>query len=219
MHGSFQRCPAVLATVLFIAPPPLAFETPLSSEAVREAYFLGQRHDGSYEKLLGEYIKQLPPPDAGPYISSIEFSTPFLQMVEYSSRQSNYSAQQAALDYHRFGKEIVRVVVEIRLTKSYGQFVATNSQSDATSAPVPRPHDFWKGVMVRVYKSGAPLSPSALRGHANSHCARGGGCTLIGATIELEFSATVFASDAATIEVDPPEGDRVSVTFDLSSIR
>lgn len=221
MHGSFQRCPAVLATVLFIAPPSLAFKTPLSSETVREAYFLGQRHDGSYEKLLGEYIKQLPPPGAGPYISSIEFSTPFLQMVDYSSRQSNYSAQQAALDYHRFGKEIVRILVEIRLTQSYGQFIApTNSQSEATSVLVPRPHDFWKQFKVQVYNSEGPLSPSASRGHPNSHCGRGGSpCTLIGATIELEFPATAFASDSATIDVDPPEGDRVSVNFGLSSIR
>ncbi|PYT71321.1 MAG: hypothetical protein DMG41_32270 [Acidobacteria bacterium] len=214
-----RRCPAVLATVLLIAPPSLAFKTPLSSEAVREAYFLGQRHDGSYERLLGEYVKQLPPPKSGPYFSSVELSTPFLQMIEYSSRQSNYNAQQAALDYHRFGKEIVRVVVEIRLTQSYGQFVATtNSQSDATSALVPRPHDFWKQFKVQVYNSEGPLSPSASRGHANSSCGRAG-CALIGATIELEFPATAFASDSATIEVDPPEGDRVSVNFDLSSIR
>src|SRR5437899_3583657 len=174
-----RRCPAVLATVLLIAPPSLAFKTPLSSEAVREAYFLGQRHDGSYERLLGEYVKQLPPPKSGPYFSSVELSTPFLQMIEYSSRQSNYNAQQAALDYHRFGKEIVRVIVEIRLTQSYGQFVATtNSQSDATSALVPRPHDFWKQFKVQVYNSEGPLSPSASRGHANSSCGRAG-CALI----------------------------------------
>src|SRR5205807_9716863 len=164
-------------------------------------------------------FRSLPPPKSGPYISSVELSTPFLQMIEYSSRQSNYNAQQAALDYHRFGKEIVRVVVEIRLTQSYGQFVATtNSQSDATSALVPRPHDFWKQFKVQVYNSEGPLSPSASRGHANSSCGRAG-CALIGATIELEFPATAFASDSATIEADPPEGDRVSVDFDLSSIR
>src|SRR5215472_7557800 len=149
---SFQRYLAILATALLLVPPSLAFKTPLSSEAVREAYFLGQRHDGSYERLLGEYVKQLPPPKAGPYIHAIEFSTPFLQMVEYSSRQSNYSAQQAALDYHRFGKEIVRILVEIRLTQSYGQFIApTNPQPDATSVLVPRPHDFWKQFKVQVY--------------------------------------------------------------------
>src|SRR5215469_4291499 len=161
---SFQRYLAIVATTLLLVPPLLAFKAPLSSEAVREAYFLGQRHDGSYEKLLGEYIKQLPPPNAGPYISSIEFSTPFIQMVEYSGRQFNYSAQQAALDYQRFGKEIVRIFVEIRLTQSYGQFVAANSQSGATSAPVPRPGDFWKDFKVQVYNSEGPVSPSASRG-------------------------------------------------------
>src|SRR5205807_6020555 len=74
-------------------------------------------------------FRSLPPPKSGPYISSVELSTPFLQMIEYSSRQSNYNAQQAALDYHRFGKEIVRVVVEIRLTQSYGDRKSTRLNS------------------------------------------------------------------------------------------
>src|SRR5439155_983941 len=91
-------------------------------------------------------------------------------------------------------------------------------QRSGSRSLLPRPHDFWKQFKVQVYNSEGPLSPSASRGHANSSCGRAG-CALIGATIELEFPATAFASDSATIEVDPPEGDRVSVNFDLSSIR
>src|SRR2546429_5182775 len=58
-----------------------------SSDVCSSDLFLGQRHDGSYEWLLGEYVKQLPPPKSGPYFSSVELSTPFLQKIEYSSRQ------------------------------------------------------------------------------------------------------------------------------------
>lgn len=210
MPWSLRRCFAILATVLLVAPS-LAFRTPLSDEAVREAYFLGQRRDGSFERLLGKYTKQLPPPKSGPYISSIALHTPFVQLVQYFSRQSNYSAQQAALDYRRLGEEIVRVSVEIRLTQSYGRFIAATNSS--------RPHDFWKDFHIQVYEGEDSLTPYASTGHANNNCGRGGPCFLIGATIELEFPATAFTSDSATIEVAPPEGDLVSVNFDLSSLR
>src|SRR6266576_5968495 len=104
-----RRCPAVLATVLLIAPPSLAFKTPLSSEAVREAYFLGQRHDGTYQRLLGKYTKFLPRPKNGPYISSVALNTPFLQMVAHSDGYiGNYSAQQAQIDYRKKGEETVQ---------------------------------------------------------------------------------------------------------------
>jgi len=220
MHESFQRCPAILATMLLIAPPSLAFKTPLSEQAVREAYFLGQRHDGTYQRLLGKYTKFLPRPKNGPYISSVAFCTPFLQMVAYSDGfVRNYSAQQAQIDYRKKGEETVQVSVIIQLTDSYGQFVPISANAASRSpAFVPRPHDFWKEFKVQVYNNEGQLSPSASRGHANSNCSRGG-CALVGATIELEFPATAFASESATIEVDPPEGDRVSVNFDLSSIQ
>ncbi|HEY2351764.1 MAG TPA: hypothetical protein VGH83_04590, partial [Candidatus Acidoferrum sp.] len=114
---------SILVTItLLYAQSVLAFETPLSDESVREAYFLGQRHDGSLEGLLEKYTHQLPPPKSGPYISSIMFLTPFMRAAQLSSSHTgNYSAQQAALDHHRETGEIVQVLVEIRLTESYGQ--------------------------------------------------------------------------------------------------
>src|SRR5713226_8790424 len=103
--------------VLCVALTASAFDNPLSDESVREAYFLGQRHDASF---LSNYIKFLPPPKAGPSISSITFLTPFAQFAQFSSNYvGNYSAQQALLDHH--GKEeSVKITVEIYLTNSYG---------------------------------------------------------------------------------------------------
>src|SRR6201982_564356 len=191
MHESFQRCPAILATLLPTTTPLLPFKTPLREQAVREAYFLGQRHDGTYQRLLGKYTKFLPRPKNGPYISSVAFCTPFLQMVAYSDGYiGNYSAQQAQIDYRKKGEETVQVSVLIQLTDSYGQFVPISANAASRSpAFVPRPHDFWKEFKVQVYNNEGQLSPSASRGHANSNCSRGG-CALVGATIELEFPAT-----------------------------
>jgi hypothetical protein len=213
---------SALAVVLLLAPSAFAFDTPLSDEAVREAYFLGQRHDGSYARLLGKYTKFLPPPKTGPYISSIAFYTPFVQLVRHSDRNiGSYSAQQAQLDHHSQGEEIVQIFVEIRLTESYGRVIRTSesSRSNSPSALIPRPHDFWKDFHVRIYDGDEELTPADSRGHANSSCGRGGPCILTGATLEFDLPATTFTFDTATIDVTPPEGDPVSVDFDLSSLR
>jgi hypothetical protein len=84
---------SIAMAALLVSPASFAFQSPLSDESVREAYFLGQRHDASF---LTNYIKFLPPPKAGPYISSITFLTPFAQFAQFSTNYvGNYSAQQA----------------------------------------------------------------------------------------------------------------------------
>jgi len=75
---------SVLLVTLLVAAPSFAIQSPLSDEAVREAYFLGQRHDGTYARMLDQYSKHLPAPKSGPYISSVMFLTPFAQLVHFS---------------------------------------------------------------------------------------------------------------------------------------
>jgi hypothetical protein len=187
----------------------------MSEQAVREAYFLGQSHDGSYEAQLEKYTKFLPPPKTGPYISSAAFMTPFLLFAEYASRQINYSAPQAAIDYRDQGDEIVEIRVEIQLTESYGRFVPRpNSRSGLTL----RDSDFWKDFQVLIYDGGERISTSTFHGRANLSCGENG-CFLTGATLEFEFPAVAFTSDTASINVVAPEGDPVSVEFDLTSLR
>jgi hypothetical protein len=221
MPSSFRSCLAVFAAGLLFVPFSSAFQSPLSEQLVREAYFLGQRHDGTYPRLLGKHMKFLPRPKTGPYISSMTFSTPFLQMVAYADGYvGNYSAQQAQIDYHSKGEEVVRVSVEIQLTESYGQMIAVTANSGSNSAAfAPRPHDFWKDFEVRIYNGDQELIPADSHGHANSRCGRRGPCVLIGATLDFDFPAVAFTSDSATIDVTLPEGDPVSVGFDLSSLR
>jgi len=198
-----------------------AFDIPLSDEAVREAYFLGQRHDGTYPSILSKYIKSLPPPKSGPYISSVTFLTPFIQLVEHSdSYIGNYSAQQAVLD-HRGQNDSVKVTVEIYLTNSYGPLILNPVGLRSSSSPplVPRPSDFWKDFRVQVFDGDKILSPSHSGGRLLRRCGRTGSCTTIGAALDLEFPPDAFTSDFVTVQVDPPEGDPVSVDFDLTRLR
>jgi len=204
--------------VLCMALTASAFENPLSDEAVREAYFLGQRHDASF---LTNYIKFLPLPKTGPHISSVTFLTPFARLTQSSSNYvGNYSAQQARLD-HLGQEEIVEIIVEIRLTPSYGAFISSPLSSRSSSPPdfTPRSSLFWKDFHVQIYDGDQSLSPADFDGHANHSCGRRGPCVMTGATLKFEFPADAFTSDSATIHIDPPEGDPVSVEFDLTRLR
>jgi hypothetical protein len=217
MRHAFRVFASFLVAIC-VTLPASAFDVPLSDEAVREAYFLGQRHDASF---LSNYIKFLPLPRTGPHISSVTFLTPFAQSAQFSSNYvGNYSAQQARLD-HLGRKETVEITVEIQLTLSYGAFISSPSSSRSSSPSVlaPRSSEFWKDFHVQIYDGDQQLSPSDFHGHANYSCGRRGPCVMTGATLKLEFPADAFTSDATTVHIDPPEGDPVSVDFDLIRLR
>jgi len=220
MFFSARPIASVLVAAMLLTPSSFAFDTPLSDQAVREAYFLGQRRDETVANLINKYTKLLPPPKSGPDIASVTFFTPFALLVQQSSQRSEYSAQQAALD-HRDQPEFVRIVVQIQLTDSYAPYVirATGSRSGSPRGFVPRPYDFWKDFDVQVSSEDQKLRPFSSYGRPNFSCSEEGGCTLTGATLQFDFSAEAFASGSATVDVLPPEGDPVTLDFDLDHLR
>jgi hypothetical protein len=219
MNSPARPFAAVLLATILSAPSSFAFDTPLSDEAVREAYFLGQRHDESMSRLLNRYTKFLSPPASGPHIYSVTFFTPFALLVQYSSRQSDYSAKRAEKDHHP-DDEIVSIQVEIALTQSYGPFLAkpTGSRSGSPMGYRLRSSDFWRTFKFRVYEGDEEITTTDLTGEPQYQCSDDG-CTLTGAIVRLQFPATAFTSNSATIDVTPPEGDPVSIDFDLSQLR
>jgi len=223
MHSVARPTFATIAALVLLAQPIFAFQSPLSDESVREAYFLGQRHDGSFEGLVEKSTRRFPAPKTGPYISSVMFVTPFVSAAQISNNYiGNYSAQQAELDHREAGQEIVKVMVQIQLTETYGQFIApvkTYSRSDSPSALIPRPDDFWRDFQVRIFNGDEVLPNSVYHGRPNYSCGESGPCILIGATLTFEFPAEAFSADSASITVDPPEGEPVTADFDLVRLR
>jgi hypothetical protein len=212
---------SILAVLLLLSPSSFAFDTPLSDQAVREAYFLGQRRDESMATFLNKYTKFLEAPKTGPHITSITVFTPFALLVQQSSQHtSGYSAQQAALD-HRDQGEFVRIIVQIQLTQSYASVIVrpTSSRSGAPNGLVPRPYDFWKDFDVQVSSGDKKLRPFSSSGQPNLFCSDEGSCELTGAILQFDFSAEDFASGSAIIDVNPPEGDPISIDFDLDHLR
>jgi hypothetical protein len=212
--------PCLLAFALCLPPCSAAFDTPLSDTAVRQAYFMGQRHDESMAQFFNKYCKHLPPPKTGPYVSAVSLLTPYALLAQLSSERAyGYSAQQAQLD-HKNMVETVKITVQIQLTDTYGA-VMPNPTGQTSGTPwdyVYRSSDFWRDFQIRVISDKKVLSPFVYSGEPDYICGDGG-CSLVGATVQLEFLADELASDSASIQIDPPEGDQVIVDFDLASVR
>jgi hypothetical protein len=210
----FLSC--LLSAVLVFPLSSAAFDTPLSDTAVREAYFLARRHD---LRFLDAYTKSPPVVTKGPRIAAVTFLTPFAQLVQQiSNRVEDYSAQQAQAD-HLHAAESVQLTVLINLATSYGPLISPGDVSRPDIKPVFRPSVFWKDFRVAVFDGDQPRQPSEFHGRANFSCGTRGPCSLMGATLEFTFPAASFVSDAATIQIVPPEGDEVTVSFDLSALR
>jgi hypothetical protein len=211
---------SALAVVLLLAPSAFAFDTPLSDEAVREAYFLGQRHDESMARLLNRYTKLLPAPETGPHIYSVTFLTPFALLVQYSSQQSNYSAQQAEKDHHA-DNEMAAITIQILLTQSYGAWITrpTGSRSGSPIGIQLRNPDFWKDFKYSVFDDEKEVNVDSPTGDPTYICDGEGGCNLTGAMVHFQLPAKLFVSGTATVEIDPKVADPTSVDFDLSSLR
>jgi hypothetical protein len=220
MSYSMRTFLALLLAAPLVAAPSFAFDTPLSDQAVREAYFLGQRHDDSMAKLLDRYTQFLPAPEAGPHIYSVTFLTPFALLVQQSSQLSNASAQEVEKRHHGVD-EIVSVSIEILLTPSFGAAIPTptNSRSGSPVGYQFRNPDFWKDFKIKVFDGEKNIALSGFTGEPKYACASKGGCDLFGATIRFELPAKLFTSNSSTIEITPPVGEQVSVDFDLASLR
>ena len=158
MSSLLRSCSAAFTASILACTPLVAFDSPLSPEAVRDAYFLGQHNDQSTLSFFSQYTKSLPAPDKGAYISEVEIYTPYSQMIERSRRRTGtYSAQQAALDY---GKNQDRLYIRIRInfTDTYGALELYRSakgdkQLSGGGTPLP---DFYRDFRVGLSQSIGP---------------------------------------------------------------
>jgi hypothetical protein len=204
--------------LLFAVAPLLAFQFPLSETASRNAYFLGQRRDITMAEFLARYSRHLPPPKSGPYISDVQFFTPFAQLVQYSSRQGMYNAQQAEID-GRTKFSSVQINVYIGFTPTYGPYIPQAPASNSsTSGMLFRRGDFWRNFKFRVLDATQVREPSKISGEPMFRCSVDD-CVLVGVVVHLYVPGEAFESDSATVEVKSPDGQFVSVDFDVASLR
>ncbi len=206
---------AALLLALVVAQVAGAYDYPLDSTSIREAYFLGQRYDEKAAKFLAQYIQRPPLPKTGPHVAEIEIRTPFEQVVLRSRRHSlGYSAQRAEQDYAaRPDRVLVRV--QIRLTPSYGALLPAPPGSSGVQVRSP---DFWSDFSFRVLQ-GSAITPKRIHGAPVYGPGFGPSSTLTGAEVLLEFNAAQFRSAPVRIEVITPDHQHVAAEFDLRDLR
>ena len=221
MCFSSRSLATILAAALLLSPSSFAFDTPLSDQAVREAYFLGQRRDEKTAQFLDKYRRHLPVPESGPWISTVEFFTPFAEAVELSrQRSSGYSAQDAAQDYRKNGDRL-RLTITIEFTNSYGELsqVKTSQRSGSPNGFSVRPSNFWKDFTYRLFDGDDLVEPLEMHGSPTFRTVDDS-TIMTGAQIVLVYDAQKLSSSSdAAVVVDFPDYPQVVAPFDLTTLR
>jgi hypothetical protein len=218
-----RRLSFLLAHALLVPLSSSAYDVELSDTAVRNAYFLGQHRDEQTRTFFAPYIRYLPLPKTGPYISEIRLLTPLAQVVEVSQITAGiYSAQQAQLDYRARGDSIL-LEIHIEFTPTYGQIDAQSSSGHAAGDKgiTLRTDDFWQDFRFGIKQKQDWIEPRSTHGEphyalADGYAASG---SLIGAWVWVEYDARNVPSDDTEVHVFTPDGQDVSVKFDLEKLK
>jgi hypothetical protein len=221
LHLPARPFAALFTTVMLLSPSSFAFDTSLSDQAVREAYFLGQRRDEKTALFLEKYRRHLAVPESGPWVSTVELFTPYAEAVELSRQRSmGYSAQDAAQDYRK-NAACIRVTITIEFTNTYGELIQekTNQRSGSPNAFSVRPPSFWKDFSYRLFDGDDVIEPLEMHGSATFRTVDDS-TVMTGAQIVLLYDAEKISSSAdAAVVVDIPDHPQVVAPFDLATLR
>ena len=187
----------VFVLSLAVALPAAAYDYPLSSTAIRDAYFLGRRQGGLGTEFLAEYRHAIPSLRVEQFISFAQIETPFVQVAVQSSGKLNYSAQDALEDFRdkpldfRIHFEICYIpnappdAVKIKLIQNRKEIIPDSLERLAFYAPT--------DVYTRL--------PS------------------IGEIVDMKVSPAKIDSSSLTIQIETPDDQHAQVNFDLQSLR
>ncbi|MHB8484983.1 MAG: hypothetical protein ACYDCM_04500 [Candidatus Acidiferrales bacterium] len=203
---------AAVVAALFLALQTAAAQTyhyPLHSEAIRDAYFLGERNNFQTTDCLLQYIHRFTGPQAGRYyISQIEVSTPYQQIVLRGQRDTpGDSVMQAETDLQA---RPLKFIVRVRLEWN-------GSYADRVRTSVARP-DLSRGVSIQVIQEHeiAPLKVS----HQALYSSMGrSGSIFVGVLFELQFDPAKIDSAPLRISVKTPDGHAEEAEFDMAKIQ
>jgi hypothetical protein len=185
----------------------LAFHYPLQSEEIEQAYYLGQTSD--HQKLasfLKQYDREFPYPSDNPivYVKSVEFQTPYEQIVWKTMLASQYDRFKAADDYRASaGAVFVRVVVAFKI---------------GYAGPIPKAEDF----QVNVSQS-SPIPP--METASTVPCGPFGfstgrePCDAYTREFLLHFDHGQFGKGNVTVKVALPEEKPFETAFNLDKLK
>ncbi|MHB8486961.1 MAG: hypothetical protein ACYDCM_14710 [Candidatus Acidiferrales bacterium] len=191
----------LLALVVIASLPANGYEQFLTSESVREAFFLGQRRDEGTARFLAAYRHDFPLPKKGPHISRAQVLTPYAQIVLGSE---DGAIQGTVMDAEReYQTQPSVFLVQLRVFATPTYYSASQLK------------ELWEKLSIRVMQ-GKLLKPSKINYISRRFPGnRGPG----GTDIELQFDVAQIASAPITIEVSSPDGQRIETKFDLGQLK
>ena len=190
---------------LMIVEPALAYDYPLSSEAVREAYFLGSGDPNKRAQFYEQYTKRYAIPKTGQYVGLIEFETPFVLIAQrVSENVSNYFAQDAEQEF--LGKP---ATCRIRVEVYWGY-------NSLQSLPGPN-YRYQTDYTIRLKQDDKEIP---LKSKWTQTLVSGGSAPVdVGIELNNEYDADKISSAPATLEVVGADGKTLTESFDLDSLR
>lgn len=202
---------AVIAALLLASQTAAAqtYHYPLHSEAIRDAYFLGERNNFQTTDCLLQYIHRFTGAQAGRYyISQVDISTPYQQIVLRGQRDTPGDfALQAETDLREHPlKLIARVQVEWN----------TGYSGHASNRVFPP--DLSHAVPIHVSQQ-QEITPLKTSYHEIYSSSGDGGSTFLGWSFELQFDAAKITSAPLRISVKTPDGQIQEAEFDMAKIQ
>jgi hypothetical protein len=202
-----------------IALPALAYQYPLSSIDIRDAFLIGNRNDDLTAALFAKYSRTLPVPETGPYVAQIELDTPYLQIARRAKGALNYDSLDAVQEFQ--DKPMVfRVHVTFYFTSTYMPLPVTHTEGIPMNTPAYT--DFWSDFKVRLVQD-KEVRPKSTGGAAIFPMWGADGYgpppSPIGGRIDVEYDPAKVDTADATVEVLTPDGQDIEVPFNLSQLQ
>ena len=205
--------------LMLIALPALAYQYPLSSIDIRDAFLIGNRNDDLTATLFSKYSRTLPAPETGAYVSEIELDTPYLQIARRAKGTLNYDSLDAVQEFQN-QPMVFRVHVKFYFTSTYLPLPVTHTEG----IPIETPSypDFWNDFKVRLIQD-KEVRPKSTAGTAIFPMWGADGYgpppSPIGGRIDVDYDPTKIDTADATVEVLTPDGQDIQVPFDLSRLQ
>lgn len=214
IHRKFVVLAVICSVALgVVAVRALGFTYPLTSTAIRDAYFIGNRNDEQTADFLAKYVHSLPMPDTGPYVEDIGIETPFSQVVQRTRTKSNFYAPDAQEEFYhqRFA---FRVFVDIALTDTYQPIGPTQAPEDWQWVP-----DFWNDFSLKLIQNDKEIPIEQVRGGPVYNLGYKDIPMVTGAHIEALYDPTKIESAPVQIVVTAPTGQTFETSFNLGQLR
>ena len=199
-QASRKAFPGIAAIFLSLAVslPAGAYDYPLTSSAIRDAYFLGTRQGGLLPEFLNQYSLPVRELREGSCTSAIRLETPFLQIVQYIGGVPNYSSQDAVKDFYEKPMKF-RIFLNICYMRG---------------APPPN------SIKIKVLQNKKVILPDLdTRSAYAEPIDENAALPPNGEKVQLEFDAAKLDSSTLTVRIDTPDDQHASIDFDLQTLR